>query len=219
MFLETEYSPCVPSSMSVVTTQLHVRMSPQCATNVDGVLLDCFMRCLDERCVLPGRLALFILCAAPLTPTPYISTTTYFAMKTTVPGLSGRPRNAVPGCTPTRRRAPTAGSPPTATPATPSPSQRRRYDFHQQPTELPQVPAPCASATTTNPQPSPPARGNGRVPGLSQPYVEDAPDEDDERYVHAVPEREVQSGEGQSGQGRRGHKDAHKVRMLDTFAN
>ncbi len=174
------------------------------------------MRWLDERWEELGRLA---LCDAHFTPARHITTTARFAMNKTVPGLSGRPKNAVPGGTPTRRRPPMAGSPATATPATPSPSQRRRYDFHQQASELAQVPAPCASATTTNPQPSPPARGNGRVPGLSQPYVEDAPDEDDERYVHAVPEGEVQSGEGQSGQGRRGHKDAHKVRMLDTFAN
>ncbi len=186
---------------------------------VDGVCSESFMRWLDERCLHPGRLAPFILGAGPFTPTSYISTTTYFVMKKTVPGLSGRPKNAVPGGTPTRRRAPMAGSPPTATPATPSPSQRRRYDFHQQPTELAQVPAPCASATTTNPQPSPPARANTRVQGLSQPYVEDAPDqEDDERNVH-TPLEEVKSGEGQSGQGRRGNKDAHKVRMLDTFGN
>ncbi len=186
---------------------------------VDAVLFDSFMRWLDERWLHPGRLSPFILDAAPFTPTSYITTTTYFHMKKTVPGLSGRPRNAVPGGTPTRRRAPMGGSPPTATPATPSPSQRRRYDFHQQPTELAQVPAPCGTAATTNPPPSPPARANTRVPGLSQPYVEDAPDEDDERYVHAAPEEEVQTGAAQSGQGRRGNQDAHKVRMLDTFGN
>ncbi len=132
-------------------------------------------------------------------------------MKKTLRGLSGGPKTALPRGTPGRPAPRAAVSPALASPTTPY-SKRRRYDFHQVATELPQLGNATPERSHTTAPHTSVDRARTGIPGLSQPYVEDVPDEDDEDGVDEQAQRELGSKEP-VGDGKQGQSNAHKVRL------